>query len=213
MEYNTGREKLDIIEYGRNIRKMIEFACTIEDREKRNRAAKTIVAVMNQLNNPQRIDTQDFRQKMWDHLFILSDFKLDVDSPFPKPDPNHPEVQKFRCSYPNPSIAMRQYGKNMENIIAKVIDYEEGEEKETLVRYIANHLKKLYLSWNKDLVSDEVIGNHLQHMSGGKLAIPENTRLEAVREYFPPKKKKKPGKPGGMQSNYRDRNWKRKPQG
>ncbi|MEI6854247.1 MAG: DUF4290 domain-containing protein, partial [Bacteroidota bacterium] len=178
MEYNTQRPLLTISEYGRNIHKMIEFAMTIEDRDRRNRAAQTIVSIMAQLNNPQRLDTSEFKQKMWDHLFMISGYQLDVDSPYPRPNPDVKELEKFKCAYPNKYIKYRQYGKNVENMIQKAIDYPEGDEKDALIRYIANHLKKLYLSWNRESVTDEVIFEHLSNLSQGQIKLDENTRLD-----------------------------------
>ncbi|MEI6122538.1 MAG: DUF4290 domain-containing protein [Bacteroidota bacterium] len=214
MEYNTQRSLLRISEYGRNIEKMIEYTCTIEDRERRNRAAKTIVAIMCQLNNPQRLDSAEFKQKIWDHLFMISEYKLDVDSPFPKPDPNIKEIEKYKCSYPHKYIKFRQYGKYIENMIVKAIDYEEGEEKESLVLLIANHLKKLYLSWNRDSVTDEVIVEHLSILSEGKLKLSENIRLENTRDLIAmtTRKKNTSNKPVDNQNGkYRDnKNWKKK---
>lgn len=191
MEYNTQRPLLTITEYGRNVHKMIEYAMTIEDRDRRNKAAQTIVAIMTQLNNPQRLDTSDFKQKMWDHLFMISNYQLDVDSPFPKPNPDVKEMEKFVCAYPNKFIRYRQYGKSIENMITKAIDFPEGEEKEALIRFIANHLKKLYLSWNRESVSDEVIFEHLSNLSNGKIKLDENTRLENTQNLIAVNNRKK----------------------
>lgn len=216
MEYNTSREKLQIPEYGRNIQKMIDYAISIEDRDKRNKAAHTIVAVMAQLTNMHRSDSPDVKQKMWDHLFIISEFRLDVDSPFPKPDPDIPEHKVEKCAYPNTRLAFRQYGKIVERMIQKTIECEDAEEKEVLVRLIANHLKKLYMSWNRDSVADEVIATHLSELSGGKLKLGENVKLDVVKELIPvsnisssnKKKKRMNNGKTGFQSN---KNWKRKP--
>jgi len=214
MEYNTQRPLLTISEYGRNIEKMIEYALTIEDRERRTKAAYTIVAIMAQLNNGQKNENAEFRQKMWDHLFMISKYKLDVDSPFPMPNPDIKEMEKFKCNYPNKFIRYRQYGKNIENMIQKAIDHPEGEEKEALIRSIANHLKKLYLSWNRDGVSDEVIFEHLSNLSGGQIKLDENTRLELASNLIsvtPPRKKVTNNRPSDNQNNkFRDKNrrWK-----
>lgn len=208
MEYNTQRPLLAISEYGRNIEKMIEYACTIEDRERRNRAAHTIVSIMSQLNNPQRLDNPDFRQKIWDHLFMISNYKLDVDSPFPMPNPDEKKEISFKCAYPNKYIRYRQYGKNIENMIARAIDYPEGEERVALIRAIANHLKKLYLSWNRETVNDEVIFEHLSVLSAGKINLDESTRLDHSRNLIAINNRKKSGsnKPTEHQSGkFRDR--------
>ena len=159
MNYNTQREQLSIPEYGRAVQEMIAYALTIEDREKRTRAARQIVMVMGQLTNAQR-EGGDYKQKLWDHLFIMSDYKLDVDAPFPIPE-RHVEKKPVKPNYPHTDIRFKQYGKNVELMIEKTIAYEEGEEKSTLIRYIANHLKKMYLNWNRESVQDDLIGKHL----------------------------------------------------
>ncbi len=214
MEYNTQRPLLKISEYGRNVHKMIEYAMSLEDREERNKAARTVIAIMCALNNGQRQDTMEFKQKMWDHLYMMSDYKLDVDSPFPKPNPEDREKEKFKCSYPNKFIKYRQYGKNIENMITEAINFPEGPEKEALVKYIANHLKKLYISWNRDGVADEVILEHLAVLSDGKLKLGENIRLENTRDLMAVTNRKKSssgGPSGDSKSNkHRDKNWKKK---
>ena len=214
MEYNTQRPLLKISEYGRNIHKMLDYTLSLEDREERNKAARTIIAIMCSLNNPQRLDTVEFKQKMWDHLYMMSNYQLDVDSPFPKPDPEVKEDEKFKCSYPNKFIRYRQYGKNIENMITEAINFKEGEEKEKLILYIANHLKKLYISWNRDSVTDEVIFEHLSILSDGRLKLPENAKLENTRDLIAvnTRKKSSTGSNSGENKNnkYRDKNWKKK---
>lgn len=216
MEYNTQRSLLKISEYGRNVHKMIEYALSLEDREERNKAARTIVAIMCSLNNQQKQDTAEFKQKMWDHLFMMSEYKLDVDSPFPMPDPEIKENEKYKCSYPHKYIRYRQYGKNIENMIEQAIAMDEGEEKEAVIRYIANHLKKLYISWNRDSVTDEVILDHLAILSEGKLKLGENVRLENTRDIISAniRKKQSPGGAGeGKGVKHKDKNWKKKQYG
>jgi len=214
MEYNTQRPLLNISEYGRNVHKMIEYALTLEDREERNKAARTIVAIMGSVCVAQKQDTAEFKQKMWDHLFMMSEYKLDVDSPFPKPDPEVKEKETFKCSYPNKYIRYRQYGKNIENMITQAIEFEEGDEKDNLVRYIANHLKKLYISWNRDSVADEVILEHLAILSDGKLKLKENFKLENTRDLIAVNTRKKSAAPSNdnKTNKYRDKNWKKKKQ-
>lgn len=218
MEYNTQREQLSIPEYGRNVNKMIEFTLTIDDREKRSRAARQIVMVMGQLTNAAR-EGGDFKQKLWDHLFIMSDYKLEVDSPFPNPGPPLAENRPVKPSYPHQKINFKQYGKSVEKMIEKTIEYEDGKEKETLTRYIANHLKKMYLNWNRESVQDDLIGKHLSMLSNGKLQLSEDTRLETTIDIIARNKKKKFIKLGGSQnnqknySNYNNRKKQRKQQG
>jgi hypothetical protein len=190
MEYNTSRDKLNISEYGRNIQKMIEFTMSVEDREKRNQLAKTIIAVMGQLN-PHLRDVTDFKHKLWDHLFIMSDFKLDVDSPFPIPSPETLKNKPERIKYPSNHILFRYYGRNIELIINKATELPEGPEREAATETIANHLKKSYLKWNRDSVTDEVIAEHLSILSDGKLILGKDVVLSNAPVVYQVSKKKK----------------------
>lgn len=190
MDYNTTRNRLVISEYGRNIQKMIEYTVTIEDREKRTKAANVIVNVMAQMH-PQVKETVDYQQKLWDHLHIISGLKLDVDSPFPAPDKHALEVRPKRVPYQDNDIKFRQYGKNLENIISKAIALEEGEEKNAFIVNIANHIKKSYLNWNRDSVNDELIIQHLDVLSEGKLSMPEDGKLAHTDEILSKQHKKK----------------------
>lgn len=176
MEYNTTRNSLIISQYGRNIQKMIEYTLTMEDRVKRTRAAFLIVDVMGQMH-PQVKDTVDFKQKLWDHLHIISNLELDVDCPYPAPTKQTLEAKPEPIPYQDNKIRYRQYGKNLQRIIEKAIELEDGTEKDAFVKTIANHLKKSYLNWNRDSVNDELIYEHLEVLSGGKLKLPPNVRL------------------------------------
>lgn len=189
MEYNTTRELIPITEYGRNIKKMIDYTITVEDREKRNRLSKAIVNVMSQLN-PQMRDNVEFKHKLWDHLFILSDFKLDIDSPFPVPSKISIDHKPEKIAYPTYNIAFKHYGNNIERIIRKAIEMEEGPQKDALIKTIANHLKKSYLNWNRDSVTDEVIAAHLELLSAGKLKLGEEVILSDTRSILANNKRK-----------------------
>lgn len=177
MEYNSGRNRLIIPEYGRNIQKLIEYAITLEDREERNKIAQAIVTVMGQLN-PHLRDITDFKHKLWDHLFIISDFKLDVDSPYDRPTALTYKVKPKGIAYPTSDIRFRHYGRIIEQMIKEIKDLEETPEKEQMVVNIANFMKMLYVNWNKDSVSDEVIFEHLKILSKGSLTVKPETRLE-----------------------------------
>ncbi|HMT29284.1 MAG TPA: DUF4290 domain-containing protein [Bacteroidia bacterium] len=177
MEYNSGRNRLIIPEYGRNIQKLIEYAITLEDREERNKIAQAIVTVMGQLN-PHLRDITDFKHKLWDHLFIISDFKLDVDSPYDRPTALTYKVKPKGIAYPTSDIRFRHYGRIIEQMIKEIKDLEETPEKEQMVINIANFMKMLYVNWNKDSVSDEVIFEHLRILSKGSLTVKPETRLE-----------------------------------
>jgi hypothetical protein len=176
MEYNTGRNKLVIPEYGRHIQKLIEHASSVEDDEERNKLAKAIVDVMGQLN-PHLRDITDFKHKLWDHLFIISDFKLDADSPYDKPDQQTFRVKPQPISYPSSKMRYRHYGRTLEKVIEEVASLEDGPKKEYLTLSVANFMKVLYVNWNKDSVTDEVIFAQLNELSKGKLTLPEGTQL------------------------------------
>lgn len=170
LEYNAERPHLIIPEYGRHLQKLIDQATEIEDAETRNKAAKYIIQVMGSLN-PHLRDVPDFQHKLWDQLFIMSDFKLDVESPYPIPSREvlqlKPEVLKYPQNFPK----YRYYGNNIKYMIDVANKWEEGEMKSALVKVIANHMKKSYLSWNKDTVKDDVIFEHLYELSEGKLNL------------------------------------------
>lgn len=204
MEYNTTRDKLIISEYGRNIQKLVKHCISIEDREERTAFAKMIVRIMGQIN-PATRDSSDYRHKLWDHLFVISDFKLDVDSPYPPPSPRLLNKKPEKISYGANSIRFRHYGSNIVKMIDAVKDYEEGPEKEALILTLANHLKKSYLQWNRESVDDAVILDHLRILSGGELELKEGAELSAPGTLIGKKKKKKKKMPP-PQKNYRQRN-------
>jgi hypothetical protein len=183
MEYNTSLPKMIIPEYGRNIQKMIDFAMSVEDREERNRVARAIIDVMGQLN-PHLRDVTDFKHKLWDHLFIISEFNLDVDSPYPKPTPETFQTKPDRVSYPSNDIRYKHYGKTVERIINKAKEYPEGDEKNALVEQIANLMKRSYLNWNRDSVNDEVIINQLDELSKGQLKA-DTSILKSTQTFVP----------------------------
>ena len=177
MEYNTARNQLIIPEYGRNIQKMIEYACTIKDRSERNNAANAIVAVMGTLN-PHLRDITDFKHKLWDHLFIISDFKLDVDCPYPMPSAQTFKVKPKKVPYPKTDIKYKYYGKTMEMMVHTIGEMDEGPAKEQLIQTIANFMKLQYLSWNRDTVDDNVIFQHLKELSKDGIEVKDSLKLQ-----------------------------------
>ena len=181
MEYNTERPKMIIPEYGRNVESMIDYCCELKDREERNLCAKAIIQVMGQLN-PHLRDVADFTHKLWDHLFIISEFRLDVDSPYPKPTPETFKEKPARLTYPVGKIKYKHYGKTIEAIIKKAKVLKDGPEKDELTRLIANHLKKSYINWNKDSITDDVIFKNLTDLSDGELKIDETVALSSHSE-------------------------------
>jgi hypothetical protein len=205
MEYNTELPHLVISEYGRNIQKMVDHALTIADREERNKVARAIIDVMGQLN-PHLRDVNDFKHKLWDHLFIISKFQLDVDSPYPKPSRETFETKPEMLNYPSNHIRYKHYGKNIENMITKAKLMEDGDMRNAFVESIANQMKKSYMSWNKDSVGDDVILEQLGLLSKGELKLRENARLQAgeyvvVRQQNPRNDNNKKRKFNGKQKN------------
>ncbi len=170
LEYNAERPHLIIPEYGRHLQKLIDQAVIIEDRTERNKAVKYIIQVMGNLN-PHLRDVLDFQHKLWDQILIMSDFKLDVDSPYPIPTREDIYLKPERLAYPQKYPKYRYYGNNIKYMIDVANSWEEGEMKSALVKVIANHMKKSYLSWNKDTVTDVVIFEHLYELSDGTLNL------------------------------------------
>ena len=165
--YNTERVKLWMPEYGRNVQKMVDYLKTIEDREKRNEQAKAIVKVMAILN-PQVHIQENWEQKLWDHLHIISGFDLDVDSPYPMPSMENfyqrPEVVPIKKR----PIKANHYGRNIESIIDLIAEREDGEEKTAMIRQLAIYMRQQYLIWNKDTVSDQTIFQDIEKLSEEK---------------------------------------------
>lgn len=182
MEYNTSLPHLIIPEYGRNIQRMIDYAVSVQDRDERNKVAQAIIHVMGQLN-PHLRDVTDFKHKLWDHIFIISDFKLDVDSPYPKPTRESFQTKPEKVGYSSNDIKYKHYGKTVERIIAKAKEYPEGDEKNVLIEQIANLLKRSYLTWNRDSVNDEVILKHLDELSKGELKLAESSTLRSTQTF------------------------------
>ena len=170
LQYNTKRKQLIIPEYGRHIHKMIELVKAENDTEERNKKAKAIIGVMGNLN-PHLRDVPDFQHKLWDQFFIMANFDIDVESPFEKPQKEVLDMKPEKLPYPQNFPKYRFYGNNIKRMIDVAIEWEDGELKDVLVFTSANHMKKNFLSWNKDTVEDVVILAHLEELSGGKLKV------------------------------------------
>ena len=168
LEYNTEREHLIIPEYGRHLQKMINHAKSRPTKEERNKVAQSIISVMGNLQ-PHLRDVPDFKHKLWDQLFIMSDFKLDADSPFDMPSKEVLNARPEPLPYPQNHPKYRFYGNNIKTMIDVANTWETGDMKEALMFTIANHMKKCFLNWNKDTVEDTVIFNHLFELSEGKI--------------------------------------------
>lgn len=167
---------------------MVDHLSTVEDREERNRLAKVLIGIMGNMN-PHLRDINDFKHKLWDHIFIMSDFKLDIDSPYPIPSQETYEEKPKTVPYPTQPITYKHYGRSIEMMIQKAIEMEDGQQKEALTQLIANHMKKAYLMWNNDSVSDEDVIRDLGVLSKGKLALAPGTKLSDSREAFKNKRK------------------------
>lgn len=172
LQYNSERTPLIIPEYGRHMHIMVQQLLETEDKEERNKKAKAIIGVMGNLN-PHLRDVPDFQHKLWDQLFIMSGFELEVDSPFEKPQREVLEQRPEPLNYPQNFPKYRFYGNNIKSMIDVALKWEEGEMKDALVYNIANHMKKCFLNWNKDTVDDQVIFDHLTELSKGELKVKE----------------------------------------
>lgn len=176
MNYNTTRADLVIPEYGRHIQNMVNLAIEIKVEAERNLAAKTIIKVMGQYN-PSLRDVEEFNNKLWDHLHIMSNYQLDVDSPFPKPTPEERKSAPEKPSYGTEQKRFKHYGRLILEFIEHAKTIEDEEEKKALCVMIANMMKKAYLMWNKDSVQDDEIIGELKRVSGGDLILPDDTEL------------------------------------
>lgn len=168
MEYNTDRNHLGLREYGRHIQRMVEYVMTIEDREKRNLQAKAVIELMGFLN-PHLRNVDDFRHMLWDHLFAISDFKLDVDSPYPIPQKETYKLKGEPMKYPRRYPKYAHLGKNLEMVIDKALKEEDAEKKVGFANSIAYYMKLTYSNWHKELVHDDTIRTELNIITDGAL--------------------------------------------
>ncbi len=192
LEYNGERKHLIIPEYGRHIQKLIDYCVALEDVAERNKMAKAIIDVMGNLQ-PHLRDVPDFKHKLWDQLFIISDFKLDVASPYNIPVQEELQAKPEPLDYPKAASKYRFYGNNIQTMIDTALTWEEGDAREALYFAIANHMKKCYLNWNKDTVEDTVIFKHLRELSKGNIDLSDrNESLSEVKDLM--RKRKPSGK-------------------
>ena len=189
MEYNTNRTKLLMPEYGRNIQQIVEYCKSIPSKDERNEVAKTIVEFMGQ-RNPHLRDEENYKHKLWDHLYILADYDLDVDAPYPFPTKEELAQKPNRMDYPSFDNEYKFYGKSILQLIDRAIELEEGEEKEALIQVIANNMKKSYNVYNKEHVQDEVIFRHLKELSQDKLDLTGIETLDKSKIYHPNRNKR-----------------------
>lgn len=207
-DYNSTRPKLILAEYGRNVQNMVDYICTLPSKEERNRHAQIVIEMMGFLN-PHLRDVSDFKHKLWDHLHIISDFKIDVDSPYPKPDPNTIHPKPDPLEYPQHRIKYKHYGHTIENMIDRARRMPEGDKRREMTEAIANFMKMAYVTWNKDSVADESIIADLRELSNGELVLDEGFVLTKLDFKTPP-----PGSrtKGGTNQNQPNNNGKGKKQ-
>ena len=199
-DYNTQRKRMSLPEYGRNVQKMVDHIKTIEDREERNRAARTIIQIMGNLN-PHLRDEGDFKHKLWDHLALIADFELDIDPPYPPLEPTSLNEKPNQIPYRQEDIRYLHYGRIIEMMIDAASKMKDGEEKEYLTTLIVNQMKKAYVTWNRNQVADEVIIGDMIMLSGGKLKMTEGVKILEIKDLLPQVKRKPQGKTHGRQQN------------
>lgn len=198
-DYNTTRNELILAEYGRNVQNMVKYIIELPDREERNKYAQAVIDLMGFLN-PHLRDVADFKHKLWDHLHIISDYKIDVDSPYPKPTPEAALIKPDHIGYPQQKIKYKHYGKTVEVMIEKAKAVDEPERRAAMVQGIANFMKMAYVTWNKDSVADETIFKNLRELSAGALELDENVNLAKV-EFKPPVPVRQNNNNRGKQNN------------
>ncbi len=186
-------------EYGRNVQKMVDYVKTIEDREERTRAAKTVIMVMANLNNTHYKDEGDFKHKLWDHLALIADFDLDIDSPYPQPEQSKFQELPNQIPYTQGGVKFLHYGRIIELMITAAVDMEDSDDKSYLINLIANQMKKAYVTWNRSQVADEVILGDIKRLSLGRLEIPADIKILETKELLQTTKKKQNNKNHGKQ--------------
>ncbi len=179
LEYNTERDSLTLREYGRNVQNLVKHIKTEEDKEKRNKYAALLVELMKMINPEFSKDAQEYTQKVWDDLFIISKFDLDVESPFPIPEDTILDRKPDRMRYQSNEIKFRHYGRNIEILIKNAIDLEDPKEKEGAIIAIGKLMKSFYLTWNRDNIEDEQVLKNIKQLSNNQLDID----IEKVKTY------------------------------
>ena len=179
LDYNTEREKLAMPEYGRNVLKMVEDVKRIEDRAKRSEQARAVVRVMEILN-PQVHSADNWEQKLWDHLYIMAGYDLDVDSPYPMPSPEQRKSRPEIIPLKKKPIKATHYGRIIESIIDLIASEPEGEMKTAMIRSLAMYMRQQYLIWNKDSVADTTIFSDIEKLSDYRIKVPEGLTLSRI---------------------------------
>jgi hypothetical protein len=203
MEYNTTRKYLIMREYGRHIQKMVDYLLTIEDKEKRQRNAMALIELMGFLN-PHLKNVEDFRHKLWDHLFLISDFKLDVESPYPIPTRETLKAKPEPLGYPKKYPKFNHLGKNIEIVINKALKEENPEKRQGFANSIAYYMKLTYSNWHKELVHDDNIQTELNSITDGQLEF-NNRPFVKHRTEVPEREDYRSGSSGGYRKNFGQR--------
>ena len=210
LDYNTSRERLAMPEYGRNVLKMVEQLKAIPDKAKRTEQARAVVKVM-ELLNPQVRTLDNFEHKLWDHLYMIADYDLDVDSPYPCPEAEEFNTDPVPIPMKGSKIKAFHYGRNIEGVINLLCEQPEGEVKTELIRSLAIYMRTQYLIWNKDSVADETIFADIEKLSDYRLKVPEGISLSKIAgdaSFARPGMGVNVGQPGG-QRNRKQKNYKR----
>ena len=182
MEYNTQRKKMELPEYGRSVQNMVDHALTIEDRAERQRCANTIINIMGGMF-PHLRDVPDFKRKLWDHLAIMSDFKLDIDYPFEIVKKEDLVIKPEKVVYSNGGIRYRHYGRFLEELVKKAVEVEDEEERKALVKLLALQMKRSLNNWNKDGIEDQKILDDIREYSNGVIDLKvEDLRLNEPQQ-------------------------------
>ncbi len=179
LDYNTEREKLTMPEYGRHILKMVEQLKQIEDRNKRSEQARAVVKSMEILN-PQVHQQENYSQKLWDHLYMIAGYDLDIDAPFPAPVPEFMETKPLTIPLKVKPVKAAHYGRNIESIIDLIASEPEGEVKRAMITSLAVYMRQQYLIWNKDSVADETIFKDIEKLSDYRIKVPEGISLSKI---------------------------------
>ncbi|MFN3404077.1 MAG: DUF4290 domain-containing protein [Cytophagaceae bacterium] len=189
-------------EYGRNIQKLVDYVVKMPDRETRGKYAKTLIELMKQIN-PNMKDTQEYG-KLWDHLYIMSNFELDVESPFPMPEKSVLGRKPMRVAYNTNQLYYKHYGKNIELLIDKAIKLDNAEDRDAAITYIGRLMKRFYASWNKENITDDIIIEQLTKMSKGQLKL-DVEKIKSQNLFDSPARENRPSSNGGFQNRDRDR--------
>ena len=179
LDYNTSRERLAMPEYGRNVLRMVDQLREIPDRAKRTEQAYAVVKVM-ELLNPQVHSQENYAHKLWDHLYMIAGYDLDVDSPWPCPVAEEFTTDPVPIPMKGSKIKAFHYGRNIESIINLICEQPEGEVKTELIRSLTIYMRQQYLIWNKDSVADETIFADIEKLSGGRIRVPEGISLSKI---------------------------------